>query len=162
MQPLAGRTNLSKLNCSLAAALNVVGDWWTLLIVRDAFLGLRRFGEFQQSLGLAKNILAARLQQLVEHGILAREGAERRPLYTLTKKGRALAPALLALMQWGDRWATDGPPPMLATDRRGKALDAVQVTTKAGVVAPEDLRFTPGPGALPRTRALMARLATRD
>src|ERR1700758_5083145 len=89
--------------CGVARPLDAIGDGWSLLIVRDAFDGLQRFGEFQKSLGLAKNILAARLRSLVEHGILetpsSAEGG-----YVLTAKGRGLFPVLVALRQWGEEF----------------------------------------------------------
>lgn len=97
----------SEMDCSLAQTLEVVGERWTLLILRDAFFGIRRFEQFQKRLGIARNILSARLATLVEAGILERrsltEGG-RRAAYHLTDKGRDLQPALLALTQWGDRW----------------------------------------------------------
>ena len=96
---MPGKTDLSRLNCSLARALGAVGDWWTLLIVRDAMFGVKRFSDFQHSLGIARNILSSRLARLIEADILARHGTEARPLYVLTAKGRALLPALVALMQ---------------------------------------------------------------
>src|SRR5215813_2466577 len=98
------RTNLSGADCPVARSLDVVGDWWSLLVVRDASLGLRRFGEFQRSLGLAKNILAARLRALVEGGIFTLEPAADGSAYqeyVLTDKGRALRPVLDALRVWG-------------------------------------------------------------
>lgn len=98
------RTSLDDADCPIARALDVIGDWWSLLIVRDAFFGLRRFGEFQKSLGLAKNILTVRLKSLVASGILeavpATDGSAYRE-YVLTPKGRALFPVLVALRQWG-------------------------------------------------------------
>src|SRR5690349_25055943 len=89
--------------CGVARPLDAIGDWWSLLIVRDAFDGLRRFGEFQRSLGLAKNILSARLKNLIEHGILetvpASDGSAYQE-YVLTDKGLDLFPLLTALRQW--------------------------------------------------------------
>jgi DNA-binding HxlR family transcriptional regulator len=89
----------------VARPLDAIGDWWSLLIIRDAFDGLRRFGEFQKSLGLAKNILSARLHNLVEHGIMdvvpASDGGPYQE-YVLTEKGRGLFPVLVALRQWGE------------------------------------------------------------
>src|SRR5580693_7522306 len=122
---LPGKVDISKLNCSVAGALSIVGDWWSLLIVRDALLGVRRFGEFKQSLGLARNILADRLRRLVDDGVLAREGSERRPLYRLTEKGRDLAPAVIALMQWGDRWVSRDGAPVVVTDAKGREVDPI-------------------------------------
>lgn len=100
------RTSLTEADCPIARTLDVVGDWWSLLIVRDAMLGLRRFGEFQKSLGMAKNILTARLRDLVAAGILeARPSSDGSAYkdYLLTPKGRDLFPVLVALRQWGER-----------------------------------------------------------
>src|SRR5271169_5800302 len=112
-----GRTaNYSKQHCSVAATLSVVGDPWTLLILRDAFYGVRRFDEWQARLGVARNVLAARLKSLVEHGVLeARLYSEHPPRkdYVLTAKGRDLRPVLLALKTWGDRHVyADGQRPL--------------------------------------------------
>ena len=151
---MAAKTDLSTFNCSLARALNVMGDWWSLLIVRDAFLGSTRFGEFQKSLGIARNILAARLDALVEAGILQRAGTDTRPTYELTQKGREMAPALIALMQWGDKWESANRPPMVATDEDGTHLMPVRLQNRGGkIVNAGRIRFHPGPGATPRTRA---------
>lgn len=153
---MASKTDLSKFNCSLAKTLGSIGDWWTLLIVRDAFLGASRFGEFQASLGVARNILAARLQGLVDAGIFVREGTAARPRYVLTKKGKALLPALLALMQWGDRWESENRPPMIATDDKGDPAATVTATTRNGrPLTADNARFAPGPGANKRTRAYL-------
>src|SRR5262245_60907047 len=100
-------------DCSIARALELVGERWTLLIVRDALLGLRRFDEFQQSLGVARNVLTDRLTRLVAEGILERTAYSERPPrfeYRLTEKGRELAVPVLALMQWGDRHLSPEPP----------------------------------------------------
>ena len=99
------RTSLNDADCPIARALDAVGDWWSLLIVRDAMFGLRRFGEFQKSLGMAKNILTARLRDLVAAGILETvPAANASPYkdYVLTRKGRDLFPVLVALRQWGE------------------------------------------------------------
>jgi len=158
---LAQKTDLSRLNCSLAGALSIVGDWWSLLIVRDALLGARRFAEFQRSLGLARNILADRLKRLTADGVLAREGPERRPVYHLTEKGLALAPALVALMQWGDCWVSNQRPPVVVTDQEGRPVDAVGLAQTGRPLAPRDLRFSPGVGAAPGTRAFLAKMKPR-
>jgi DNA-binding HxlR family transcriptional regulator len=103
--------------CSIARSLEIVGERWTLLILRDALLGLTRFEEFQQKLGIASNVLTNRLKLLCDEGVLERvPDAERpgRPKYLLTHKGRELAPALIVLMKWGDRhYPTPGGPPRL-------------------------------------------------
>ena len=101
--------------CSVARTLEIVGERWTLLILRDAFLGVRRFDDFQRNLGIARNVLNTRLQRLVDAGLLERRRYQDRPAryeYRLTDKGLDLWPALVALMQWGDRHAAteDGPP----------------------------------------------------
>ena len=94
-------------NCSVARALEVVGDWWTLLIIREAIYGIQRFGEFEKGLGIAKNVLSERLAKLVETGVLERVSVPGRgnpQNYILTEMGRELLPVVIALMQWGDRW----------------------------------------------------------
>lgn len=158
---MPGKSDLAKLNCSLARAMNLVGDWWTLLIVRDAFLGAERFGEFQASLGIARNILAKRLDNLTRASILVREGAPRRPLYRLTEKGKALLPALVALQQWGDAWVSAEGPPIIVTDVAGRPVDPVELRSKGAIVDAAVARFVAGPGATPRTRAYLATLAER-
>ncbi|MDI4654982.1 winged helix-turn-helix transcriptional regulator [Xanthobacter autotrophicus] len=151
---MPGKTDLATFNCSLARALNDVGDWWTLLIIRDAFLGAQRFSEFQRSLGMARNTLSDRLDRLCAAGVLLRGGTPARPLYCLTEKGRALAPALVALQQWGDQFASENRPPVVVTDQRGRPLPRVKLVDGDGAeVGPRDLRFRPGPGADARTRA---------
>ncbi|MGE0503390.1 MAG: winged helix-turn-helix transcriptional regulator [Rhizobiaceae bacterium] len=150
---MPGKTDFSRFNCSLARALGSVGDWWSLLVVREALFGASRFSEFQQRLGIAKNILAARLDALTAAGVLAREGSARRPLYTLTDKGQELLPALVALMQWGDKWESGGKPPVIATDQTGKALEPVRLLGKDGAqLTAKNIGFKLGPGADAATR----------
>jgi DNA-binding HxlR family transcriptional regulator len=114
-------------DCSIAATLAFVGDRWSLLILRDVFRGVHRFGDLCGDLHIARNILADRLDKLVEAGILERVPYQERPLrheYRLTAKGRDLSPALIALMRWGDRWANEGQPPtVLVHDACGTALE---------------------------------------
>ena len=108
---MAKRRSFDEMNCSIARALDVIGEWWTLLVVREAFRGVRRFDGFVERLGIAPNILTARLRRLVEHGILEERPYQERPPrveYRLTAKGRDLYPTLVALMQWGDRWVLPG------------------------------------------------------
>ncbi|NTG50099.1 helix-turn-helix transcriptional regulator [Agrobacterium rhizogenes] len=118
---MVGRKSLSGNYCPSARSLDVIGDWWSLLIVRDAFDGLTRFGEFQKSLGIAKNILAQRLRTLVERGILAsvpapNGGAHQE--YHLTDMGRDLFPVMVALRQWGERYLFEpGEPHSKLVDR---------------------------------------------
>jgi DNA-binding HxlR family transcriptional regulator len=102
---MVARKSHKSASCPVARPLDAIGDWWALLIVRDAFDGLSRFGEFQKSLGLSKNILSGRLRNLVAHGILETEQAAEGSAYqryVLTEKGRALFPLLVALRQWGE------------------------------------------------------------
>ena len=107
---MAKRVSHRESLCGVARPLDAIGDWWSLLIVRDAFDGLRRFGEFQKSLGLAKNILSARLRNLLAHGIMetvpAADGSPYQE-YVLTEKGRGLFPLLVALRQWGEDFFFD-------------------------------------------------------
>ncbi len=105
------RTGLSDQPCSIARTLDVAGEWWTPLILRDVAYGVRRFGAIQEDLGISANVLSDRLETLVAEGILQRSLYQERPEryeYGLTEKGADLIPALLALMQWGDRWAWAG------------------------------------------------------
>src|SRR6478672_1167773 len=104
---MAERTSYKDYACSIAQTLEIVGEWWTLLIVRDAFFGVRRFDDFVERLGISRNILTDRLDKLVDAGVLARrpyDEARGRNDYVLTDKGRALWPVLTALRQWGDEW----------------------------------------------------------
>ncbi len=106
--------------CGISAALEVVGERWSFLILRGAFNGLRHFEEFQTNLGIARNILSNRLGRLVEHGILRRDPdpADRRKVtYRLTEKGRDLLPVLLSLRQWGERWISGHPSNPVLVDR---------------------------------------------
>ena len=110
------RTSLEGDSCPVARAVDAIGDWWSLMIIRDCFAGLRRFSQFQRNLGLAKNILTVRLRTLVERGILATEpasdgGAYRE--YVLTPKGRGLFPIMVALRQWSEEF--DERPAEIAT-----------------------------------------------
>lgn len=124
--------------CSIARALDVVGEKWTLLVLREAFYGVRRFDQFHANLGCARNLLSARLATLVAHGVLAREAYEAagqrvRHEYRLTEKGRDLMPALVALMQWGDRWeAAPGGPPVVLRHRDCGAPVTAELTCAAG------------------------------
>jgi DNA-binding HxlR family transcriptional regulator len=137
-------------NCSIARALEIVGQRWTLLIVRDAFLGLRRFDEFQESLGVARNVLADRLNRLVEEGILERRRYNERPErfeYRLTRKGRELNIALAGLRQWGDRYLSDKPPRIARRKTDRKPVVAALVLKGAEVLRQHEVETVPGPGS---------------
>jgi DNA-binding HxlR family transcriptional regulator len=158
------KTPLNTMNCSLANALDQIGDWWTLLILREVIIGCDRFDDIQAALGIARNILSIRLAKLVDHDILERQAISpgaKRTAYRLTTKGAELLPALLALMQWGDRWISGkGGEPMIAeeaaTARRVPRL--ILSNANGEPLGVSDIRFQPGPGARPETRAHLDRL----
>jgi DNA-binding HxlR family transcriptional regulator len=136
-------------NCSIARALEVVGERWTLLIVRDAFLGLRRFDEFQESLGIARNVLTDRLNRLVAEGILERVRYSERPErfeYRLTTKGRELNIALAGLRQWGDKHLSEKPPRVLRRTADRKPVVAALVPKGSPILRADDVESVPGPG----------------
>ena len=136
-------------NCSIASALEVVGERWTLLIVRDVFLGLRRFDQFQESLGIARNVLTDRLNWLVNEGILERVLYSDRPEryeYQLTQKGRDLLLPLLALQQWGDKYVNEKPPTLLRRKRDKKPIVAALVPKATPSVRVEETEPVAGPG----------------
>lgn len=137
---------IQPIDCSIAAALDVVGERWSLLIVRAAFNKLRHFEEFQAALGIARNILADRLSRLVEHGILERVPDpvdRRRVVYSLTDKGKGLSPLIITLMQWGDRWgAATGGSKVLVDKRSGLPMAPMSVRADDGrELALEDLEW---------------------
>ncbi len=139
--------------CSIAGALEVVGERWSLLIVRNVFLGLRRFDEIQADLGVARNVLQTRLTRLMECGVLERRLYQEHPPrheYRLTEKGLDLWPALVALMQWGDSHAaTEAGPPVLLEHRGcGGAIDDHRTCARCGArLSVRDVRALAGPGA---------------
>lgn len=136
--------------CSIARTLEVVGDRWTLLVIRDVALGNRRFDQLLGSLGVASNVLTDRLNRLVDEGVLERVPYSGRPdrfEYHLTSKGRELHVALLALMQWGDRHLSDEPPRIARRRSDGSPVSVHVVADDGSVVAPDDLEIVPGPGA---------------
>jgi DNA-binding HxlR family transcriptional regulator len=144
------RKSLRDAICPVARTLDEIGDWWTMLIVRDAFNGMRRFNEFQNSLGLAKNILSTRLRTLVANGILEKrppaDGSARGGEYHLTDKGRRLRVVLIALRQWGeDNLFADGDPMMVAHDSTNRPVARLQLTNEDGrVLHPDEISVTPG------------------
>src|SRR5262245_21777243 len=135
--------------CSIARTLEVVGDRWTLLVIRDVVLGSHRFDELAASLGVASNVLTDRLTRLVDEGILERVRYSERPErfeYHLTPKGRELGLCLLALMQWGDRYVSEKPP-RLARRRSDRSPVSVRLVAGDGsIVTSGDLELVPGPG----------------
>lgn len=149
-------------NCAVAQALGILGDGWTMLIIREAFLGTRRFGDFQSNLGVAKNVLAQRLQHLVDHQIMetvdvGRYG--RRFEYELTPRGKDLITLVTALRQWGDRWIYGkGGEPLIIRDRRThKRIPRLRLVDESGrPLRGSDLVLEPGPGASAETHARFA------
>ena len=139
------------MHCSVAQCLEVVGEWWTLLIVRDAFLGVTRFDEFQERLGISRNVLNQRLTRLVEAGVLAKVPYSEHPPrfdYRLTERGRDLWPVITAMRQWGDKHAAPhGPPLRLIHKQCGEISEAQLVCSACGEpIGPRDVRAMPGPG----------------
>ncbi len=138
------RTSMSDSVCPIARSLDVIGDWWSLLIVRNALMGTRRFSEFQKQLSMAKNILAARLRTLTAHGILeltpASDGSAYKE-YALTAKGRALFPVLVALRQWGEEFSYQPGEPcsQLLDGKNGRPLRKIEIRAQDGrVLQPDD------------------------
>ena len=168
------RTSLADMHCSVARTVDVIGEWWTPLIIRDAFLGVTRFDEFQERLGIARNVLnqrlshlvdeavfervacnvlAARLERLVETGIMERVRYQEHPPrdeYVLTEKGRDLFPVIAALLAWGDKWTAGqaGPPLLLIHEPCGQPGTLRATCDRCGEpMGLDSIRPTPGPGA---------------
>jgi DNA-binding HxlR family transcriptional regulator len=153
------RTNLSHSECPIARSLDAIGDWWSLLIIRDALIGRRRFGEFQKSLGLAKNILTVRLRALVDRGILelapASDGSAYQE-YVLTPKGCGIFPIIVALRQWSEEF--DERPEEIATilvDREsGRPVKKLELHSRDGrLLGVGDTTLKPRPAARRTRRA---------
>ena len=143
---------------SVGHVLDIIGEGWSLLIIREAFLGTRRFEEFQGRLGIARNILTARLKKLCANEILDRvpvkEGAKRHE-YILTSKGKDMMPLLVALTQWGDKWVFgENKEPLIFLDReQGRPIARIQVYSERGeVLRPRDIMVKAGPGATSEAR----------
>jgi DNA-binding HxlR family transcriptional regulator len=161
------RTSFEYMTCSVAQCLELVGEWWSLLIIRDAFLGVTRFEDFQARLGISRNILTQRLNHLVDNEVLKRVAYSDHPPrseYRLTAKGRDLWHVVMAMRQWGDRWAAPAGPPVQTRHTAcghvvtavpvcshcGESLDARAVTAIPGPGASEDgFDRTPLAGAIP-------------
>jgi DNA-binding HxlR family transcriptional regulator len=150
------RKTFDGMNCSIARALDEVGEWWSLLIVRECTLGTTRFDEFQRRLGIARNVLTARLNKLVEHGVLDKvpaQGEEHRNEYRLTAKGEDLYPVLVALLQWGDRWCGHEPPVHLVDHKTGQPIEPVALRHGKRTLGLRDVRLEPGRGATNSNRS---------
>ena len=155
------RKSLAKMQCPVARSLERIGEWWSILIVRDAFHGLTRFDQFEQSLGIAPNMLARRLAALVKAGILQKRRYNARPPryeYLLTERGRDFQPVLLAMQAWGNRhFAPEGPSVMLVHARTGMPADPILVDRMTGrpLTQPEYV-IAAGPAAGEATRRKLA------
>ena len=163
------RKSFGNLQCPIARSLERVGEWWSILILRDAFHGLTRFEQFQNSLDIAPNMLTRRLNTLVESGLLERRRYSEHPPrdeYVLTPRGRDFRPVLLALLAWGNRhFAPEGRSVILIDADTGREADPVLVDRATGrPVAEPPFRTAAGPAADERTRrrhALAAAAAER-
>jgi DNA-binding HxlR family transcriptional regulator len=159
------RKSFEDMNCSVAQTLEVVGEWWSMLIVRDCFLGITKFDDFHERLGISRNILTERLDHLVTRGVLARIPYQHHPVrydYRLTDKGRDLWLVLTAMRQWGDRWeAADGPPVVI--DHRACGHETTVVPACSACGEPLDARAVavrPGPGSVRRPADALLRSAS--
>jgi DNA-binding HxlR family transcriptional regulator len=147
------RKSFADMHCSVAQCLEVVGEWWSMLILRDVFLGVNRFDQFQERLGISRNILNQRLGRLVEAGILVKVPYSDHPPrheYRLTDKGRDLWPVLTTMRQWGDKYsAPDGPPLQMIHKGCDQMSDAELTCSSCGkLIGARDVRAVPGPGAV--------------
>lgn len=145
------RKSFAEMHCSVAQCLEVVGEWWTMLIVRDAFLGVSRFDQFQKRLGISRNVLHERLNTLVAAGVLVKVPYSEHPPrhdYRLTDKGRDLWPVLTAMRQWGDRYAAPGGPPLQVVHTScGQIAEAMLTCLACGKpIGMRDVRAVSGPG----------------
>jgi DNA-binding HxlR family transcriptional regulator len=157
----------AQLNCSIARPLSVLGERWTILVLRELFLGRRRFDEMQAELGIATNVLSQRLTTLVDEGIAERQRYSEHPErfeYRLTDKGRDLQPVMLALLAWGDRYmqAPGGPPTEMVHTECGHAFHAAPTCDHCGErIEPRTVKPRLGPGATPEQRERAEKLAER-
>jgi DNA-binding HxlR family transcriptional regulator len=155
------RTSFDAMPCPIARALGRVGEWWSILILRDAFYGLTRFDQFEASLGIAPNMLARRLKALVEAELLEKRLYQERPPrheYVLTAKGRDFRPVIWTLFAWGNRHlAPEGESVLLTDPASGDPVDPIVVDRATGRPLDEGVRVVPGPAASERVRRRYAR-----
>jgi DNA-binding HxlR family transcriptional regulator len=155
------RKSFTSMTCPIARGLERVGEWWSMLILRDAFAGMTRFDEFQKSLGIAPGMLTKRLNALVDAGMLTREQYSERPPrdeYRLTPRGLDFRPVLIAMMDWGNRhFSPEGPTIMIVDSATGTPAEPVMVDRASGrrLIAP-DFKLVAGPGATEGTRKRLA------
>jgi DNA-binding HxlR family transcriptional regulator len=144
--------SFGNMQCPIARSLERVGEWWSILILRDAFQGLTQFDQFQKDLGIAPNMLSRRLNALVEAGLLERRRYSERPPrdeYVLTERGRDFRPVLWALLAWGNRhFVPEGPSVLIVDAETGRPADPVLVDRNTGkIMTPDTFRSVPGPAA---------------
>jgi DNA-binding HxlR family transcriptional regulator len=156
------RKSFGNMQCPIARSLERVGEWWSILILRDAFHGLTQFDQFQKNLGIAPNMLTRRLNALVAAGLLERRRYSERPPrdeYVLTERGRDFRPVLWALLAWGNKhFAPEGPSVLLVDKQTGQPADPVLTDHNTGkVMSAAGFRTAPGPAADARTRARHAK-----
>jgi DNA-binding HxlR family transcriptional regulator len=164
------RTSFARMHCSLARGLDLIGDWWSPLIVRDLFLDVVRFDDLVEDLGISRNLLTRRLNALIRSGIVARRAYQRRPLryeYQLTAAGRDLVPAILALTAWGDRWARpkEGSPMLFVHKSCGHQFEPQVTCSACGEAITADAVATlggPGGAMKPGTKVLARRLGAKS
>lgn len=149
MVPPVKLKSFEQFNCSLAQTLSVIGEHWTLLVIRDAFFGLTRFDQFHKSLGISRNVLTLRLKKLVDEGVLEKSDGPGHPEYRLSEKGLALQPILVAMTQWGEQHMPNpaGERVIFMDRQSGKRIRPVSVCADDGrVLGPSDIRTQFGPG----------------
>ncbi len=151
------KKSFGNMQCPIARSLDHIGEWWSILILRDAMYGVSRFDDFQTGLGIAPNMLTRRLRGLVESGMLERRLYSEKPPryeYVLTPRGHDFRPVLIALLAWGNRhFAPEGASVLLVDTRTGKAAEPTVVDRSSGrALEPKDFRFAAGPMAGERTR----------
>jgi DNA-binding HxlR family transcriptional regulator len=158
------RKSFGNMQCPIARSLERVGEWWSILILRDAFQGLTQFDQFQKDLGIAPNMLTRRLSALVDAGLLERRRYCERPPrdeYVLTERGRDFRPVLWALLAWGNKhFAPEGPSVIVVDRETGKPADPVLIDRNTGkIMTPDAFRSAPGPAADAVTRGRYAKPA---
>ncbi len=158
------RTRFDDWDCSIARSVDILGDWWTPMVIRSAFLGARRFEQFTQQLGIPRNVLTERLNRLVDEGIMHKVAYQDRPVrheYRLTEKGIGLYPVMVSLLEWGNRWLEwegDEPPVELVDRATGEPVEPVLVDARTGEpLDPRQTRAVYARGAGPPRPAARAR-----
>jgi DNA-binding HxlR family transcriptional regulator len=162
------RTSFADMRCSIARSLELVGEWWTLLIIREAFFGSRHFGEFEAHLGIAPNVLSQRLTRLVEGGIFEVTSTSQNGkalAYKLTEKGRDLMPVIVALTQWGDKHepSPQGPPVRIVERRNGLPIAPLlpRSSVNGRVLGKHEVTVVAGPGASAEDQERLTVIAER-